>query len=655
MLIAVKAKDSAVLGQFFEMFSKFSRADQAEICKIPCFNQSTFPMFVAEINNSDITKQFFTILAKMEKADQTEILRIVNKYGYTAPMLAFKNIKVADVLKQLLDIIKGLPTESLVGIFHPRLFHQNFKWNGTLVGVAQTGNIRDPHILCQLQAMDPCDEFNKSSLGQKFSQLPAESQTDEVYTALRTLYSQLPNDRMRAKLDSWVASQEELPSMATLREVCGILQKLETLPAAIDKLQNALLARANPEDCGPEVPNRGIVALTDLKNWMAAQEPFPSLEILQKATLMVEEAMAHTDTCVDALRTCVEGLAMNVKLLKVGDSDAPLSEKIATFGDPWLAGIRNTILGKLDATAQEKNLYGRYRTGDGHTIEVHSEVLELGLFFDNLHKRMAEQPDVGMTYAFCAKRQLAIFNKMLTPGLQNPLFAPYENFGALRADCRTKYASELAKLRDLCPVKYATPTETDPDHKTSISYDEMEAAAILVLRAKEKARVESPLVSTDMISEGSVSKLVGDANQISVADLPEEIDLDGITHRVKQEFIGLVSYIKNSVSAEHITLEDEPIDASSLTSEQKQGFSERKAELLPEIQAKLAKVESDPNVAKFGILSEICATLDIDTLLQNSPELYQRFGDFLSPKFALALQRGVLLQEANRYASQTVI
>jgi hypothetical protein len=84
---------------------------------------------------------------------------------------------------------------------------------------------------------------------------------------------------------------------------------------------------------------------------------------------------------------------------------------------------------------------------------------------------------------------------------------------------------------------------------------------------------------------------------------------------------------------------------------------ERKAELLSELQIKLANAESDPAAVKFGIVSEICNALDTDGIFPDykPAALHQRLGEFLSPEFELALQRAVLLNEADKYLAQAVI
>jgi hypothetical protein len=586
--------------------------------------------------------QLLTVITGFDPAEQLEILWAADEHaGWTASMYFVYRNKNRALFEQFLSVLRKFSPDNLSRVFYP--VPGGWDLLAAADHAVRYGN-GDPYILRQLRILDP--RFSTSLVGQKFSQLPKELQTDALCDAAHALCSTLRAMDERGilkplmdEVERWITDQPSL-SLKILEGANNRFREVDEFFNASYGLRAVLLRRSSATDCGPAVPNRGLEILDNLERWLAAQDPLP--EMLHRATIVVEEAQAHTDTCVDALRTGVEGLAMGVSLLQMGSSsDAPLAEKIDIQVESWLADVRNAALGELGEMA---------RRNGGDTREI----LEVGLLFGNLHRMMAGRPNPGMRYLVCAKDTLDQLNVMLIPGLEDPSFTPYPNLGILWDHYRANYAAQLAQLERLLPLEWDSPTEEDPTRKLSISYGDIEPMAILGLHAIEKAKRGNPPITRD--EEGTVGQLVGDVKRISVADLPGTTDCLGKKRDVRREFAELVSCIGANAKEKLVVLAKELLPGfDSLDESAKVEILAEKPGILAQLREKLARVETGPTSVDFGTLSEMSGTLDIGEILQSDASMYQRLGEVLSPEFGLSLQRAIIQDEIDEYLAQFVV
>jgi hypothetical protein len=132
-----------------------------------------------------------------------------------------------------------------------------------------------------------------------------------------------------------------------------------------------------------------------------------------------------------------------------------------------------------------------------------------------------------------------------------------------------------------------------------------------------------------------VKSFVGDVKQISLADLPETVAVEGVEHNVRQELVAIAKYLKDNIGLEHVFVGG--------------------AQTLREVQGKVQELESLSPSAKFGILRELHNMVDILGCLEENEDLYNKFAEIMAKEFDPNLQRAVLLQEANRYLERAVI
>jgi hypothetical protein len=489
MLVISLVGDSTVLKQFFDAFAKFDPADQVRMCKYADPNGTTFPMLVINyVKDVPVLRQFVDTVASFSKADQMEILcaTIIKPRSCTLTTCVIVNIKDLATLNQFFDIVGNLPIGTRNYIFS-RLSHDYMR---SALDTPEYGA-----LLGKIDSMIP-----RFVLPEKFSQLPSDQQTDELPHATHTLLSKLGNiqarrdsedfDPMFDSIFQWLNDQEPFRSLESLEKVSASLDasfdRIKSFYAASRALEDTLKSRQIHNVFRP-VANRGLEALDQLNKWLAAQKPYPSTEVIEKAAAGVIGFQDHTTSCNDAFQTGLEEFEMNFRLLQMG-GDMPLGGKVAIMGDLWLAGIRKCVLAQLGEMAKRTHTY-------------HGEILEVGLLLNNLHEMAKGEADPGMLFSACASGRLRSFNGMLkrlpARDIQgSPLFKPFPSLSALVNYYRShpKYGVKLARLMSVC---YGSP------EGTSVDYGEIEPVAVLMLHAIEKAKGDdNPLVTNEMLQEG---------------------------------------------------------------------------------------------------------------------------------------------------------
>jgi hypothetical protein len=384
--------------------------------------------------------------------------------------------------------------------------------------------------------------------------------------------------------------------------------------------------------------NRGIKALCELEE-LVNKQSLPSPEFLNKVTLTIETARGHTNTCIDAARSGMEEFELRNKLLQMESSDASLSDKITALKDIWSAEIRKMPIGKLSQIVSSRNLYN-------------DEVVSIALLFDNLHRRSLGKLSNGMDYAFCAKNQLTSFNTVLEDDevIRDITDKKYQSLKELQTHYELQYADALENLKKLFPLKFPAPTETDPNKEISIEWNEVKSIVMLMLHAKDNNSFIK-----EVMKEGSLKFLAGDVKQISLANLPETMDVDGKEYNVRQNLTDLAKYMKERLAMEHVVLADKIVNPGSSDEASRKEIAAKKSDLLAKVQSKLQELESLSAPAKFGMLSELYGMVDISEILEKNPDLYQKFSTFMSTKFEVNLQHAVVLQEVNKCVEKAII
>ncbi|MDR3273877.1 MAG: hypothetical protein LBS87_00880 [Puniceicoccales bacterium] len=379
---------------------------------------------------------------------------------------------------------------------------------------------------------------------------------------------------------------------------------VENCVKKIDVLRRILSRKArNLEDFG-NVLSRELDTLDKFVQWVVERETFPSFRAFQEASDAIANAIAYSNTCVDALRTGMEELEFGLEVAKFGNSDMPLRDKLEILGDMWSTGTITSVVRKVGEIAAIQGL-------------VTKESLEVGLLLRGIHQRMRGKPGSGITFVTEARKQIGVFTKALRDDLEDPLFGAYETYGKLKEEYKKTYAPELKRVEEVL----ANWNELNCE----VKYEDVEDFLILILRARERDRF-----SEVAMGEGYLDLLIGNLDQIPVRDLSEDM---------KIPLTSFGDFMQGWVTEKRLMAED----------------GADKTELLKKIMGELELLKS-PESLKCG---EVLATMrdmykmvDLDGFPGEEHNLLEVW---LGPKLNQSIALQIMPSLCDEYAKESVI
>ncbi|MDR1255750.1 MAG: hypothetical protein LBJ94_02405 [Puniceicoccales bacterium] len=625
-------------GRLLKMISGLSKDAHATILTAHNSSNVTLPMLAVQYAPKNIGK-LLDMTKSLDEDAQVEVLTMQNDANCTFLMYAAWHgaPEVSERLLEMVDSLKGRDKEKSIGmilatsIFSIRVAEKaSPKHINRLLDMIEGENFTRKRAVQRI-IFSARDELNQSFIG------TMEKRREALGADILARAHELADNC------TLTGRFSRLPDEQKIAEE-GLAATVEDFHIKTGILRSEMLKRETFEG---KVAAAGMDALEGIEDWLLDFQPFPPIALLQEVTTALQGAISYTNACVDALRTGIEALETEIKLLRLKvSSNASPAERIVALEDGWLKGIRRSVLSDLDTMVRAKYV-GQQRL---------NEAIEVELLFDNLHKKIVGQDDADMQFPNCAKIVLEAFVKLIgevkqsSKGPGSNLFSSHGgSYTALRKHFlegpnKKSYAAKLRRIEAFCPMEYPSPQGNNPNHKVSIGYDLIEPVAMLIFAAQER----NPFIR-DMLGEGTLRQLV-DPKRIPVAALPKKVKLRDECIELKEGFTELMNYIESYAKSEHVMLAPESAEpeladfASPPETEE-----EKKARLLAELQSELRALREDPASINFGIVSEIYNTLDLDELFSADESLYLRFESFLSPDFEVALRAAAVQSEAEKY------